>query len=230
MNQRPSPLLGFNNNVKHNGRVFHIQTEDSGTKYCRIVTHLFADGGHILRTVRTDYADRATQPGLTEQLRVLMKQQHRAMFVALRAGEFDQLIEKSLETSAPNSMKVEGCPPQADAQERDDLPPMSLPGADLRPGPPNNLESQRPSKRPQRPSKRPSTASPDAPGLDPAAKAISSRAPSQSVPKLRPAMAANDPLSCQANKSLFGDSAADEASIGDVILSYVEDTPNKGSA
>lgn len=230
MNQRPSPLLGFNNNVKHNGRVFHIQTEDSGTKYCRIVTHLFADGGRILRTVRTDYADRADQPGLSEKLRVLMKQQHRAMFVALRAGEFDQLIEKSFETGTPTTLSIEGSVSQTDAQERDDLPPMSLPGAEMRSGTPSMRESQRPSRRPQRPSKRPSTASPAGPGVEQSAKTVSSRAPSQSVPKLRPAMAANDPLSCQANKSLFGDSAADEASIGEVILSYVEDTPNKGSA
>jgi hypothetical protein len=28
----PSPLLGYNNNVRHKGKVFHIQTEDSGVK------------------------------------------------------------------------------------------------------------------------------------------------------------------------------------------------------
>ena len=43
-----SPQLGFNNNVRHKGRVFHIQTEDSGIKHPHIITHLFADGGRIL--------------------------------------------------------------------------------------------------------------------------------------------------------------------------------------
>ena len=43
----PSPLLGFNNNFKHKGSVYHIQTEDSGVKHPHIITHLFADGGRI---------------------------------------------------------------------------------------------------------------------------------------------------------------------------------------
>ena len=46
----PSPLLGYNNNVRHKGRVFHIQTEDSGVNHPHIITHLFADGGRILKS------------------------------------------------------------------------------------------------------------------------------------------------------------------------------------
>ena len=53
----PSPLLGFNNNVRHKGRVFHIQTEDSGIRHPHIITHLFADGGRILKTTKTSYAE-----------------------------------------------------------------------------------------------------------------------------------------------------------------------------
>ena len=56
MSKVPPPLLGFNNNVRHRGRIFHIQTEDSGVKSERIVTHLFADGGRIIKTARTEYA------------------------------------------------------------------------------------------------------------------------------------------------------------------------------
>src|SRR5688572_31576936 len=44
---------GFNNNVRHRGRIFHIQTEDSGVRFPRIVTHLFADGGRIIKTAKT---------------------------------------------------------------------------------------------------------------------------------------------------------------------------------
>ena len=53
----PSPLLGFNNNVRHKGRVFHIQTEDSGIRHPHIITHLFTDGGRILKTIKTSYAE-----------------------------------------------------------------------------------------------------------------------------------------------------------------------------
>ena len=99
MNRPSAPLLGFNNNVRHNGRVFHIQTEDSGTKYCRVVTHLFADGGQILRTSRTEYSQHKEEPDLTQQIRCLMKEQHRSMFAALRSGEFDEIIGNAFQGS-----------------------------------------------------------------------------------------------------------------------------------
>jgi hypothetical protein len=90
-----SPLLGFNNNVRHRGRVFHIQTEDSGIKHPHVITHLFADGGRILNSTKTSYAEHAGSENLTETVRAMMKDQHRAMFIALREGRFDHLLEDS---------------------------------------------------------------------------------------------------------------------------------------
>ena len=39
-----SPVLGYNHNLRYGGRVFHVQTEDSGTAYARLYTHLFFEG------------------------------------------------------------------------------------------------------------------------------------------------------------------------------------------
>ena len=89
----PPPLLGFNNNVRHRGRVFHIQTEDSGVKFPRIVTHLFADGGRIVKTARTDYTEHVEKSDMAAVVRSMMKEQHKAMFAALRAGDMDPLLE-----------------------------------------------------------------------------------------------------------------------------------------
>jgi hypothetical protein len=89
----PPPLLGFNNNVRHRGRIFHIQTEDSGVKSPRIVTHLFADGGRIIKTTRTEYSEHVTRADLQPFVRNLMKEQHKAMFTALRMGDLDTLLE-----------------------------------------------------------------------------------------------------------------------------------------
>ena len=89
----PPPLLGFNNNVRHRGRIFHIQTEDSGVKNPRIVTHLFADGGRIIKTARTEYAEHVARPDMQPFVRSLMKEQHKGMFTALRMGELDKLLE-----------------------------------------------------------------------------------------------------------------------------------------
>jgi hypothetical protein len=89
MSIRPSPLLGYNNNVRHKGKVFHIQTEDSGVKYGHIMTHLFTDGGRIVKSVKTSYAEYVSNERMTEIVREMMKQQHKAMFIALRDGKFE---------------------------------------------------------------------------------------------------------------------------------------------
>ena len=57
MTKDPSPLLGYNNNIRHKNRVFHIQTEDSGVRHPHVITHLFMDGGRILKSVKTSYAE-----------------------------------------------------------------------------------------------------------------------------------------------------------------------------
>jgi hypothetical protein len=89
MSPRSSPLLGYNNNVRHKGKVFHIQTEDSGVKYGHITTHLFMDGGRILKSVKTGYAEYIGNERMGDIVREMMKQQHKAMFIALREGKFD---------------------------------------------------------------------------------------------------------------------------------------------
>jgi len=103
-----SPLLGFNNNVKHKGRVFHIQTEDSGVRHPHVITHLFADGGRILKTLKTSYAEHLGEGNIQETVRQLMKEQHKAMFIALRDGQFDHIFE---EKEAPKEPPPAATPP-----------------------------------------------------------------------------------------------------------------------
>ncbi len=95
----PSPLLGYNNNVRHKGKVFHIQTEDSGVKYGHIITHLFMDGGRILKSVKTGYAEYVGNERMGDIVREMMKQQHKAMFIALRDGKFDAMVDGSADAS-----------------------------------------------------------------------------------------------------------------------------------
>lgn len=96
----PSPLVGFNNNLKHKGCVYHVQTEDSGIKYPHIITHLFADGGRILKSVKTSYSSIVGHPAMAEIVRALMKEQHKAMIIALRQGQFE--ADGAGEVLAPN--------------------------------------------------------------------------------------------------------------------------------
>lgn len=95
----PSPLLGYNNNVRHKNKIFHIQTEDSGVKYGHIITHLFADGGRILKSIKTSYAEHLGHARMADIVKEMMKEQHKAMFMALRDGNFDPLLEGSADVS-----------------------------------------------------------------------------------------------------------------------------------
>jgi hypothetical protein len=133
----PPPLLGFNNNVRHRGRVFHIQTEDSGVRHARIVTHLFADGGRIVSTRRLDYSSYLGQSDMTVALRRLMKDQHKAMFLSLRAGELDEEIDRifaepgmiaseSLRADASSSLPVSASQSAAGSRGPDELPSLRV--------------------------------------------------------------------------------------------------------
>jgi hypothetical protein len=107
-----SPLLGYNNNVRHKGKVFHIQTEDSGVKYGHIITHLFMDGGRILKSVKTSYAEYLGNERMADIVREMMKQQHKAMFIALRDGKFDPMSEGSADASQATRAVVAESPPK----------------------------------------------------------------------------------------------------------------------
>jgi hypothetical protein len=95
-----APLLGYNTNVRHKGKLYHIQTEDSGIDHPHVITHLFADGGRIVASKKTSYAERVGSEGLADQVKKLMQAQHKAMFIALRDGVYD---EDGAEVAAPAS-------------------------------------------------------------------------------------------------------------------------------
>src|SRR5262249_15063049 len=73
------------------GRLWHVQTEDSGVQNPHIFTHLF-EGGTILATKRTDY-DATSDVAVVQKL---MQTQHKAMLRDLKAGAFDEKISKFL--------------------------------------------------------------------------------------------------------------------------------------
>src|SRR5215475_16112727 len=84
---RQSPVLGYNHNLRHGGRVFHVQTEDSGQGYARLHTHLFFEGT-ILSSKKQEYDPNAPE----EAVRALMQQLHKSMIKELTRGEHDGRI------------------------------------------------------------------------------------------------------------------------------------------
>ena len=47
-------VLGFNHNIKHNGKVYHIQTEDSGVKSPNILTLLYQGPGILKLRIQSE--------------------------------------------------------------------------------------------------------------------------------------------------------------------------------
>lgn len=137
------PLLGYNNNIPYKGNVYHVQTEDSGSKRPHVITHLFADGGRIVSTAKTSYADIVEVEDLSERVRALMREQHKKMVIALRDGEFDHLVDPS----PPGA--DDAPPPDLAALEDEDAVPTN-------PAPPSGpLEGEvepEPTSRPPSPS------------------------------------------------------------------------------
>jgi pSer/pThr/pTyr-binding forkhead associated (FHA) protein len=93
--KRPSfrrAQMGFNNNIRFHDQVFHVQTEDSGLDQPHVITHLFADGGRVIKSHKRSYADQVQRTNVAEFVRALMKAQHLEMVALLREGRFDGIL------------------------------------------------------------------------------------------------------------------------------------------
>jgi hypothetical protein len=82
-------ILGLNTNHDLNGKVYHVQTEDSGLDNPVIVTHCFISGT-IIATRRADYSSALGRADLEDHIRNVALDQHREMVRALMAGDFDK--------------------------------------------------------------------------------------------------------------------------------------------
>ena len=91
-------VTGFNHNIKHKGKVYHVQTEDSGVNNPHIITHLFV-GGNILASKKTSYADIIHTPNLADVVRELMEEQHKEMLRNLINGVYENIGVASAATS-----------------------------------------------------------------------------------------------------------------------------------
>jgi hypothetical protein len=87
-----SPLLGYNHNVRYEGRIFHVQTEDSGPGNPHLFTHLFFEGS-ILASKRSQYDPDTFE----DEVRSNMQGQHRAILRELKQGAFDERIARFFE-------------------------------------------------------------------------------------------------------------------------------------
>jgi len=120
-------ITGFNTDIRHNDKVYHIQTEDKGLQNPYIESLVYV-GGEILASKKTSYAEQV-KDGVDEKwISGLMEQQHRTMIAAIKRGRLDAPADatKGGLPSAATTIAAPA-PPNAAAPA-----PSAAPGSDER--------------------------------------------------------------------------------------------------
>ena len=149
-------ITGFNTDIRHGDRVFHVQTEDRGLGN-PIVESLVYVGGQILLSKKSAYADLVADGKADEKaVRQVMDLQHRRIIEAIRRGRFDEGTPgiPALETgpakpeivlspaAAAAAAPIPGGPPRRGAEPG--APPAPPPATDQLPRPPATAAMARP--------------------------------------------------------------------------------------
>ena len=100
-------ITGYNTDVRHGNRVFHVQTEDKGLSNPKIETLIYV-GGEILDSYRSSYEDLTSNPPLTESVvQGRMDEQHRAIIRDIKNGKYDLTPPDMLEQQAFNDRPLD---------------------------------------------------------------------------------------------------------------------------
>lgn len=201
MAKSQSPLVGYNTNIRHNNKLYHIQTEDSGIEHPHIITHLFVDGGRIIATRKTDYSQYLQEADLVEIIRKLMMEQHKAMAIALRDCEYDDPVTEPKRSRSQSvrptrkefSKDLDAFEKAADAHMADSIAGVA-----------SQVKKRKKSRSPSKP--EPGTGSYHI-SVNPRVKAHSKKKPSEP----------------SHSESIFGSDVTNERSLDEVILSYLKD-------
>lgn len=84
-------LTGYNTDVKHNGKVYHVQTEDKGVNHPLLETLVYVSGGQIIASKQYNYAKLVKNGKCDEkELAELLESQHRQVMRWIKGGKFDE--------------------------------------------------------------------------------------------------------------------------------------------
>src|SRR5215471_16533962 len=84
-------ITGFNTDVQHGGRVYHVQTEDRGQEHPFFESLVYV-GGTIVAKKRTPYSEQVDQGATEEAIAQLLRRQHQVVIAAIKAGRIEELI------------------------------------------------------------------------------------------------------------------------------------------
>jgi hypothetical protein len=82
-------ITGYNSDVRHGSRTFHVQTEDKGLANPKIETLIYL-GGEILDSYRGTYDDLLAEPPVPDQaIQARMDDQHKSVIRDIKNGKYD---------------------------------------------------------------------------------------------------------------------------------------------
>src|SRR6266705_5318232 len=82
-------VTGFNTDVRHQGRVYHVQTEDKGLDNPVIETLIYL-GGEILAARRSSYADLVSRSAAEKEIAERIESQHNRMILDIKEGKYEE--------------------------------------------------------------------------------------------------------------------------------------------
>ncbi len=92
-------ITGYNTNVKHCGRVFHVQTEVIGKSRPKIESLIYICG-RILDSIRFDCPVESTDTLDEEKIMHLMETRHQRVIWDIERGKYDSKSEIATDNSA----------------------------------------------------------------------------------------------------------------------------------
>ncbi len=82
-------ITGYNTDVRHGNKVYHVQTEDKGLSNPKIETLIYV-GGEILDSFRSSYEELLATPPVAEgAIQSRMEEQHKAIIRDIKNGKYD---------------------------------------------------------------------------------------------------------------------------------------------
>lgn len=101
-------ITGYNTDVRHGNRVFHVQTEDKGLANPKIETLIYV-GGEILDSYRSSYEDLVAGGTHVEEsvIQGKMDEQHKAIIRDIKNGKYDTTPGEVAETQIFNERSLD---------------------------------------------------------------------------------------------------------------------------
>ena len=127
-------INGFNTDVKHDGRVYHVQTEDRHGKNPALESLVYI-GGTIIAKKSTSYADKLSQGATEDMIASLLKRQHQVVIAAIKAGRIEDLIRHTAKEAAKeqeaNAANKQAAQPPPTSDEFTRPAPPAVPDVEL---------------------------------------------------------------------------------------------------